>query len=212
MFIPMIKFLKQWNRSNKVGLKSFHLELLTEKVFGSVTMIDSYPKGIFDWMYFVRHWLWGNNFPFMQEPGQSYEFVDDYVYEKASRLRVIRNKLDAALKKAERAYDFYLKGRHISARKVWRSMFGSMFPSPEPLPSKPVLVPPKQLPTVTLRDIFSPQQPPQSLGLLGNIHRNTLIGALADSPPKLSDMPASGISRRTLIGSLTDPRNPFKKR
>ena len=37
MFIPLVKILKQWNRHNKVGLKSFHLELLTEKVFGAVT-------------------------------------------------------------------------------------------------------------------------------------------------------------------------------
>ncbi len=49
VFIPLIKILKHWNKVNKVGLKSFHLELLTEKVFGAVSEIDSYPQGIFDW-------------------------------------------------------------------------------------------------------------------------------------------------------------------
>ena len=205
MFIPLIKILKQWNRVNNVGLKSFHLELLTEKVFGSVTDIYSYPQGILDWMYCVKDWFWGNRYPFIQEPGQSYKFVDNYVYEKAFRLRVIRNKLDAALKKAERAYDFYLKGRHIAARRIWRNMFGSIFPFPEPLPSKPVLVPPKQQPVLTLRDAFSLQKLP-STGLLGQVHRNALNSALSNSPPKLSD-----INRNALLGLLTDTKNPFKK-
>ena len=210
MFIPLIKILKQWNRVNKVGLKSFHLELLTEKVFGSVTDIYSYPQGIFDWMYCVRGWFWANSYPFTQEPGQSYKFVDDYVYEKAFRLRVIRNKLDAALKKAERAYDFYYKGWNIAAKRIWRSMFGSMFPSPEPQPAKPVLIPPKQEPVLTLRDTLSLRQSP-STGLFGEIHRNAMRNALLDSPLKLSDISASDVTRNALIGLLKDPDNPFKK-
>ena len=171
MFIPLIKFLKQWNRVNKVGLKSFHLELLTEKVFGSMTDIYSYPQGIFDWIYCVRDWLWENSYPFIEEPGSSYKFVDDYVYEKKFRLRVMRNKIDTALKKAERAYDFYLKGRHIAAKRIWRNMFGSMFPSPEPQLSKPVLVPPKQSPALTLRDAFFYSKPQQGLwaGFIGTL-------------------------------------------
>jgi|GEM_PF-500736 len=205
MFIPIIKFLKQWNRANKVGLKSFHLELLTEKVFGSVTDIYSYPQGIFDWMYCVREWFWGNSYPFIPEPGQSYKFVDEYVYEKRFRLTVLRNKLDAALKKAERAYSFYQKGRHIAARRIWRNLFGSMFPSPEPMPSKPVLIPPIQEPALTLRDAFSLRPSPPT-GLLGQVHRNALIGALSDSPPKLSD-----IDRNALMGLLMNPNDPFKK-
>ncbi len=156
-------------------------------------------------MYCVREWFWGNSYPFIPEPGQNYKFVDEYVYEKRFRLTVLRNKLDAALKKAERAYDFYQKGRHIAARRIWRSMFGSMFPSPEPQPAKPVLVPPKQMPALTLRDAVS-IQPTPTAGLLDGLYRNALLDSLSNSPPKLSDIKASDINRNALIDALANPK------
>jgi hypothetical protein len=131
MFIPLIKMLKQWNRHNKVGLKSFHLELLTEKVFGAVTDIYSYPQGVFDWMHCVRYWIWQNDYSFVLEPGKRYTYVDEYIYEKPFRLRVIRNKFDVGLKRAERAWNFYRKGRYGPAKRVWNGMFGSKFPVPQ---------------------------------------------------------------------------------
>ena len=207
MFIPLIKILKQWNRNNKVGLKSFHLELLTEKVFGSVTDIYSYPQGIFDWMYCVRNWLWDNRYPFIEEPGHKYNFVDDYVYEKAPRLRVIRNKMDTGLKRAERAYDFYLKGRQLSARRIWHSMFGSMFPSPEPQPSKPVLVPPKppQLGRLVSQNPLSPLSEPSLLGMtLRDAYRKEALNAL--SKP-LSEQPKH--TKNALLDLLTGSKKPF---
>jgi len=204
IFIPLIKFLKEWNRANKVGLKSFHLELLTAKVFGSVTEIYSYPQGIFDWMYCVRDWFWENDYPFIEEPGHKYKFVDDYIYEKKFRLRVIRNKMDAALKTAERAHDFYLKGRNIIAIRIWRTLFGSMFPSPAPQPSsKPILAPPRQSPVPTLRNAMSLQQP--AAGLMGGGYRNAMRNALLNPQPKLSDI-ASDINRNAMRNALLNPQ------
>jgi len=78
MFVPTIKILKQWNRNNKVGLKSFHLELLTERVFNAVTTIYDYPQAVFEWMWYVRQWLNENNSPFIPEPVNFYPFVDNY--------------------------------------------------------------------------------------------------------------------------------------
>jgi len=216
MFIPLIKILKQWNRNNKVGLKSFHLELLTEKVFGSVTEIYSYPQGIFDWMFCVRNWLRENKYPFIEEPGHGNKYVDDYLYGNAFRLMAVRSKVDAGLKSAERAYDFFGKGRQIVAKRIWKSMFGSMFPSPEPEPSKPVLIPPKQQPALTLRDVAALRQP---TGLLGGIQpnatRNALLNILSGQSPAvtLRDVATSrqptgllgDFGRKALIDALANP-------
>ncbi len=202
MFIRLIKILKQWNRHNKVGLKSFHLELLTEKVFGAITHIDSYPQGILDWMYCVRDWIRKNNYPFVLEPGKKSIYVDEYLYEKPFRLRIVRNKFDATLKKAERAWNFYSKGRYLAAKSVWNRMFGPKFPVPQQTKATPTLVQPNPSPTLTVRDVMANQP---ATGLLGGLYRNSLMDALANPQPKLQrDM-------NVLLDMLSRFKDPFKQ-
>ena len=202
MFIHLIKMLKQWNRNNKVGLKSFHLELLTEKVFGAITDIYSYPQGIYDWMYYVRNWIWENDFPFILEPGKNYAYVDDYLYEKAFRLQVVRKKLDAGLKKAERGWNFYSKSKYPAAKRVWNNMFGPKFPVPQAPALTPSYIPPKPPPTPTLNDFLTTQS---TTGLLGGYPRNAMRDALLNPQHKLQP------DNNTLLAMLLNPKDPFKK-
>jgi len=202
LFIPLIKMLKQWNRNNKVGLKSFHLELLTEKVFGAVADIYSYPQGIYDWMYYVRNWIWEKDYPFVLEPGKSYDYVDEYLYEKPFRLNVVRKKFDAGLKKAERAWNFYSKSKYPAAKRVWNNMFGPKFPVPQAPTVTPSYISPKPPPTNTLKDFLTTQA---TTGLLGGYPRNALLNVLLNPQPK--PQPATN----ALLSSLLNPKDPFKK-
>ncbi|MCD4676912.1 MAG: hypothetical protein K8S18_13095 [Desulfobacula sp.] len=202
LFIPLIKMLKQWNRNNKVGLKSFHLELLTEKVFGSMTAIYSYPQGIYDWMYSVRNWIWENDYPFVLEPGKSYDYIDEYLYEKSFKLHVVRKKFDAGLKKAERAWNFYSKNRYPAAKRVWNNMFGPKFPVPQAPTVTPSYIPPKPPPVTTLNDLLTTQP---TTGLLGGYPRNTLWDALLNPQPKPQP------NTNALLSSLLNPKDPFKR-
>jgi len=204
-FIPLIKMLKQWNRHNSVKMKSFHLELLTEKVFSSVTGIYSYPQAIYDWMLCVRNMIWGNDYPFILEPGKSYTYVDEYMYENRLKLQFMRRKLDVGLRKAERAWDFYRRGRYAASKRIWSNMFGPKFPVPQP--AQQVAAPAQPLPTPapTLGDLLANQQP---TGLLGGIYRNALLDRLSDpfslsrqTPPK----------NNALLDLLAQYRDPFKK-
>ncbi len=202
LFIPLIKMLKQWNRHNKVGLKSFHLELLTEKVFGAVTGIYSYPQGILDWMYCVRNWIWENNYPFVLEPGKRYTYVDEYLYEKPFRLWVIRNKLDTGLKRAERAWNFYNKGRYAPAKRVWKGLFGPKFPVPQQATATPKLVQQSPPPTPTSLDMMAN---PPATGLLGGTYRNSLLDALANPQPKPQPV------MNALLDAILRSNDPFRK-
>lgn len=202
MFIHLIKMLKQWNRNNKVGLKSFHLELLTEKVFGAVTDIYSYPQGIYDWMYCVRNWIWGNDYPFVLEPGKSYDYVDEYLYEKPFRLHVVRKKFDAGLKKAERAWNFYSKSKYPAAKRVWNNMFGPKFPVPQAPTVTPSYIPPKPPPPPTLKDFLTTQPTTE---LLGGYPRNALRDALLNPQPKPQP------DTNALLAMLLNPKDPFKR-
>ena len=202
MFIHLIKMLKQWNRNNKVGLKSFHLELLTEKVFGTITDIYSYSQGIYDWMNCVRNWIWENDFPFILEPGKSYAYVDDYLYENAFRLRIVRKKLAAGLKKAERAWNFYSKSKYPAAKRVWNNMFGPNFPVPQAPALTPFYIPPKPPPPPTLKNFLTTQP---TTGLLGGYARNALRDALLN--PQSKPQP----DNNALLAMLLNSKNPFKR-
>lgn len=202
MFIHLIKMLKQWNRNNKVGLRSFHLELLTEKVFGAITDIYSYPQGIYDWMYYVRNWIGENNSPFILEPGKNYAYVDDYLYEKAFRLRFVKKKLDAGLKKAERAWNFYSKSKYPAAKRVWNNMFGPKFPVPQAPALTSSYISPKPPPPPTLNNFLTTQS---TTGLLGGYPRNVMRDALLTPQPKLQPY------NNTLLAMLLNPKDPFKK-
>ena len=142
------------------------------------------------------------------EPGKNYEYVDEYMYKKPFRLRVIINKFDTGLKKAEMAWNFYVKGREAAAKRTWRQMLGSMFPVPQPPLAKPVLVPPKQLPAITLKNALSMQQP---AGLLGGYQRNALLDALSNPFPKLANTPVSDIDMNALLDLPTNSKDPFKR-
>lgn len=202
LFIPLIKMLKQWNRNNTVGLKSFHLELLTEKVFSSVTDIYSYPQAVFDWMYCVRNWVWQNDYPFVPEPGKIYTYVDEYLYENPFRLRAVKNKLDTGLKRAERAWDFYQKGRYGAAKRIWNGMFGPKFPVPQQAAATPTPAQPNPKPAPILFDMMAT---PPATGLLGGLYRNSLLDALTNPQPKPQP------DTNALLAALLRPTDPFKK-
>jgi len=200
-FIPIIKMLKHWNRYNKVGLKSFHIELLTSRVFTEQTNIYSYPQGILDWMYCVKSWLDEKDHPFMLEPGKSYAFVDDYLYEKPFRIRVARNRLEKGLKKAQTAWNLYQKGKFKSAKNIWHHMFGSKFPSPSPTVIPGYQQEPGLAPTL----VPGPQIEPPFLGRLDDSYRSMLMDALSGRQPK------PPVDRGTLFKALLGYKDYTKK-
>lgn len=231
-FIPLIKMLKQWNRQNTVKLSSFHLELLTERVFGAVTEINSYPQAILDWFYCVKKWLCENDHPFVAEPGQSGKYIDSYLYENRFRIRVVRKKLDAGLKKAERAWDYYVKDRPIPAIRIWRSLFGDMFPapasakvptrtaqndSPPPPPLKelyPTQAPVGNTSALMMNALRRPPANPDLNtvgGMWSAVPRNTLSDMLANLRPQSTNSLLGDMAIRTIIDQIDTKKNPFGK-
>ncbi len=202
-FIPLIKILKQWNRANKLGLKSFHLELLTAMVFNNVSGIISYPQGVYEWMYSVSQWIHSGDYPFVLEPGKSYTYVDQYLYDNRVRLRVVRKKLEIGLRKAEVAYEEWLKGKEMRAKGLWRQMFGDMFPAPTPPTTQGCPVPPKSFlgPTIPL----DPPFPPSRSSLLERLLQSSEMGRL--TPP--IELP--NLKAKALIDILSGYKDHYRK-
>ena len=193
-FIPLIKVLKQWSRANTVGLKSFHIELLTGMVFNNVSEITSYPQGVCDWMYFVSKWVHENDKPFVVEPGKSYTYVDQYLYENKLKLDMIRKKLEGGLQKAQLAYYGWLQGRGARAEVLWKQMFGDMFPAPTSTAAPRPVLPPGIIPGPS--NHLPPALPWTKPSLLGTDLMNAFT-----SPPRLN----------SLFDLLTGIKDPYRK-
>ena len=218
-FVPLIKILKQWNRHNNVGLKSFHLELLTGMVFDEISEIVNYPQAIHDWIYYVFEWIQNNNSPFVPEPGKYYLFVDNYLYEKRANLFKVRNRLKLGLKKSEVALEKWIQGKDVWAKRLWREMFGEMFPAPIPIATKASLVPSKP-PSLgrlvaprTLRQIgqeeFPIILPPSEPSLLEVALRHQTPGRLASLLAKPTSREPNQ-DTKTLLELLGEkPKKPF---
>ncbi len=203
-FVPLIKFLKQWNLANNVKLKSFHLELLTGMVFNNVSEITSYPRGVYEWMYYVSDWIHGNHYPFVPEPGKSYPHVDQYLYDNKFRLNLVRKKLRVGLRKAELAYNSWLDGKEVRAKNLWRQMFGNMFPAPIPLVTPGLIVPPKPIPKPVVPSLFPPPKP-SLLGMMGWGDPNKRTNYLLNTP--LSEQPKQNVN--ALLGLLSGEKKKF---
>ena len=217
-FVRLIKILKRWNRHNKVGLKSFHLELLTGMVFEQISEIINYPQAVYDWMYYVSDWVHYNNSSFVREPGKYDTYVDHYLYDDLEKIRVVRRKLKIGLKRAETALDRWVEGKEIRAKRIWFQMFGDMFPAPLPLatretivPPKPHqlgrLVPPKPLPLLG-QNALSTFPPPSKQSLLGMALRENpkdRLNSLSNTP--LLEQPKH--TRNALFELWAGPKKPF---
>jgi len=191
-FIPLIKILKQWNKHNKVGLQSFHLELLTEMVFAKLSEIMSYPQAVYNWMYYVCKWIDENDSPFVNEPGKYYQYVDDYLYGNKFKLSSVRQKLKLGLQRAELAMDRWVKGKELQAKRLWYQIFGEMFPAPILSVGKTLLTAynPTILSSSNLSGILSPPKP-SLLGMLykaqtTNIPKTILTDSLYQRPKQVN--------------------------
>ena len=216
-FVPLIKILKQWNRHNKVGFKSFHLELLTGMVFDEISEIVSYPQAVYNWMYHVSDWIQNNRYSFVREPGKDSTYVDEYLYEDPEKLRIVRRKLKIGLRRADTALDRWFEGKENRSKRLWKQMFGDMFPAPVLLatggklaPSKPPplgrLVPPKPLPLIGQNALSRLHPPPKNfLSMALRDDPKTRLNSLLNTP--LSEQPKS--TRNALLDLLSGPKKDF---
>jgi len=126
-FKPTIKMLKRWRDVHNVPLRSFHLEMLARLAFKYYN-IKNYAQGV--WAFFKRT----NDLmdlykrtPFIEEPGRTNVYVDQYLYNDLVKLKIVRRRIALYYGYAQRAFDCVSKGRAGAAKRLWRNIFGNAF-------------------------------------------------------------------------------------
>jgi hypothetical protein len=116
---PLVRALKAWNNSHSKRLSSFHLEVLTQGVFG--TMSASLRKNT---QFFFEH---ANTYIDVSDPaGYSGNLAGSWSWQKRQD---VQQAFANAYSRATNALNAEAAGDPAEAVRQWRILFGSQFPT-----------------------------------------------------------------------------------
>lgn len=122
-FIPLVKMLKAWNKSNGGYFRSFHLEVLAFYILQNVTISD-FPSGaryVFDK---AREYVTKKNL----DPAGYGDDVGNYI-NTPDKIREAVDKFRLAYDRAGRAEEYANRGQVREAIEMWSRVFGDYFPA-----------------------------------------------------------------------------------
>jgi len=121
--VPLIKMIKQWNRSHSNLLRSFHLETLILNVLTNVTISDfrSGARYVFDKMHALVQEA-------VADPAGYSGNLGAYL-DTQQKINDVCARLTTACQRAREAERFEAQGRTDLAYEQWRLIFGDKFPA-----------------------------------------------------------------------------------
>ena len=120
MGLGLIRALKRWNTLTDKNLRSFHVELMVARLLQEKP--ESYAEGL-RMLFDKLRWQVDQRCP---DPAGLSGDVDAGT-DPFKRLRA-KDGLETAFRAAEKARELEVKGDHEGAHKLWRQIFGDVYP------------------------------------------------------------------------------------
>lgn len=115
----IVKLAKRWNSVHSSRFSSYHLEVMTASMFGTVGLnYRDALKCFFDW---APKWI------SVSDPAGHYGVLDDYLTYDARQQAISR--LGGARDRAINALAAEATGDHAEAKRLWKIELGSGFPT-----------------------------------------------------------------------------------
>lgn len=116
---PLIRLLKRWNREHSSHLRSFHLEVMVAKTFGSLSRNRrTASQKFFEWA--------GDHINVKDPAGHSGNLSSYMTW--CSKLE-FQSLLDSSSKRARKAIEAEESGNRAEAMRLWRIIYGPEFVS-----------------------------------------------------------------------------------
>jgi hypothetical protein len=119
---PLIRLMKCWNLANSSHLRSFHVEILVQRMWDSQTIGSSWPRAVAATLAVMASWVEDR----CKDPWDGSAYVDDYLSE-GERSQVARMLRQDAGGSAD-AEQHRQAGRHAAAFERWATVFPGTFP------------------------------------------------------------------------------------
>ena len=116
---PLVRLLKKWNVAHSKRLRSFHLETMAGHTFSSLN--SNRRTGL------QKFFEWASGHLDVNDPGGQSGLLSGYLTWNA-RGEVSRS-FEVAADRATKAIEAEDSGDHEEAKRLWRIVLGSSFPS-----------------------------------------------------------------------------------
>jgi hypothetical protein len=116
---PLVRLLKKWNGAHSKRLKSFHLETMAAHTFSS---LSSNRRTALQ-----KFFEWASNHIDVSDPGGQSGLLSGNL--SWTTRQQVRDSFDSGCERARRALAAEERGDHTEAKRLWRVILGSKFPS-----------------------------------------------------------------------------------
>lgn len=120
---PLVRLMKAWNVCNQRHLRSFHLEMIVEKMWRKPTQVPLYQNAVANSLEVAASYVK----PRFPDPWKPDQMIDDYL-TSTNRNEAIR-KLNDDAQRAKDAMRAEAGGDHKSAIEDWGIVFYGQFPA-----------------------------------------------------------------------------------
>ncbi len=121
---PLVRVMKAWNHANGRHLRSFHLEMIVERMWRDAVAIPRLPEAVAKTLELASGWV---HLPFKDPWSGSGRNLDAYLSSNERDLAM--HLLDEDAIRARSALDYAASAKTAAAIERWRVVFGSGFPS-----------------------------------------------------------------------------------
>ena len=116
---PLVRLIKSWNRAHSKRMRSYHLETVAGTVFSSLG--TNYRNGL------QRFFEWAPNWLNVSDPGGQSGLLGSYLTSTARS--DLLTALASAEERARKANEAEAAGDHVEAKRLWKIVLGSNFPT-----------------------------------------------------------------------------------
>ncbi len=121
---PIVRLMKAWNYANGRHLRSFHLEMIVERIWQNATILTPTPAMVAETLRCASDWVRSS---FLDPWTSSGQMIDSYL--SAAERDLAARMLDSDAADAKRALDFATQGEIAKAFERWNVVFRRQFPA-----------------------------------------------------------------------------------
>jgi class 3 adenylate cyclase len=123
-FLPFLRLINAWRRTHANIVSTFHIEMFTDFIAKQASLDLSF-ESVHRWFRYAYTYFSQNEKPFIKDPVQPKQYIDEYLYTNSSLFNIFGRALTNSYDLARQGIAHHRAGQHNVALTKWKALFGS---------------------------------------------------------------------------------------